>query len=142
MRAVPFTLPPNVLRHFYAGGKRIAALLGTPPQDHAPEEWIGAANTTFDGSRGLSRLPDGRLVRDAIEAELTDGSFPFRPELEDIVLRCLSKAPGERPQSIRCVRDALEAVYDPAGWTAADARAFWERTGTAWATDLAAEEAR
>ena len=25
----PFTLPPNVLRHFYAGGERIAALRGT-----------------------------------------------------------------------------------------------------------------
>ena len=65
----PYTLPPNILRHFYAGGERIAALRGTEPADHTPEEWIGAANTTFDGSRGLSRLPDGRLVRDALAAE-------------------------------------------------------------------------
>ena len=65
----PFTLPPNVLRHFYAGGARIAALRGLAPQDHTPEEWLGAANTTFDGSRGLSALPDGTLVRDAIEAD-------------------------------------------------------------------------
>lgn len=65
----PLALPPNVLRHFYAGGERIAALRGTTPQDHTPEEWIGAANTTFDGSRGLSALPDGTLVRDAIEAD-------------------------------------------------------------------------
>ena len=63
------TLPPNVLRHFYAGGERIAALRGTARQDHTPEEWIGATNTTFDGSRGLSALPDGTLVRDAIEAD-------------------------------------------------------------------------
>jgi mannose-6-phosphate isomerase len=65
----PLTLPPNVLRHFYAGGERIAALRGTPSAGHSPEEWIGAANTTFDGSRGLSRLPDGTLVRDALEAD-------------------------------------------------------------------------
>ena len=65
----PIALPPNVLRHFYAGGKRIAALRGTPPADHSPEEWIGAANTTFDGSRGLSALPDGTLVRDALAAD-------------------------------------------------------------------------
>jgi mannose-6-phosphate isomerase len=65
----PFPLAPNVLRHFYAGGERIAALRGTEPADHTPEEWLGAANTTFDGSRGLSRLPDGRLVRDALEAD-------------------------------------------------------------------------
>ena len=65
----PLVLPPNVLRHFYAGGERIAALRGTEPRDHTPEEWIGAANTTFDGSRGLSRLQDGTLVRDAIAAD-------------------------------------------------------------------------
>jgi mannose-6-phosphate isomerase len=65
----PITLPPNVLRHFYAGGGRIAALRGTEPADHTPEEWIGAVNTTFDGSRGLSALPDGTLVRDAIAAD-------------------------------------------------------------------------
>src|SRR5215210_1775330 len=50
-------------------GGRIAALRGTEPADHTPEEWIGAANTTFDGSRGLSRLPDGTLVRDALAAD-------------------------------------------------------------------------
>lgn len=65
----PFALPPNVLKHFYAGGERIAALRGTEPADHTPEEWIGAANTTFDGSRGLSRLPDGTQVRDALSAD-------------------------------------------------------------------------
>jgi mannose-6-phosphate isomerase len=65
----PYVLPPNILRHFYAGGERIAALRGTEPRDHTPEEWIGAANTTFDGSRGLSRLPDGTLVRDALAAD-------------------------------------------------------------------------
>src|SRR4051812_1784937 len=65
----PVALPPNILRHFYAGGERIAALRGTEPADHTPEEWIGAANTTFDGSRGLSHLPDGTLVRDAIERD-------------------------------------------------------------------------
>jgi mannose-6-phosphate isomerase len=60
-------LPPNVLRHFYAGGARIAALRGLELEsDHMPEEWIGAVNTTFDGTRGLSRFEDGTLVRDAI----------------------------------------------------------------------------
>jgi len=62
-------LGPNVLRHFYAGGARIAALRGTEPSDHTPEEWLGAVTSTFDGSRGLSRLSDGTLLRDAIEGE-------------------------------------------------------------------------
>jgi mannose-6-phosphate isomerase len=66
----PLVLPPNVLRHFYAGGPRIAALRGIElPDDHMPEEWIGAVNTTFDGSRGLSHLDDGTVLRDALAAD-------------------------------------------------------------------------
>ena len=66
----PHVLPPNVLSHFYAGGARIAALRGLElDSDHMPEEWLGAVNTTFDGTRGLSRLEDGTLVRDAIAAD-------------------------------------------------------------------------
>jgi mannose-6-phosphate isomerase len=67
--SAPVALPPNLLRHFYAGGERIAALRGLEPADHTPEEWIGAVNTTFDGARGPSALPDGTLVRDAIAAD-------------------------------------------------------------------------
>jgi mannose-6-phosphate isomerase len=67
----PLALPPNVLRHFYAGGERIARLRGlTLESDHMPEEWLGAVNTAFGhDERGLSRLDDGTLVRDAIGAD-------------------------------------------------------------------------
>jgi mannose-6-phosphate isomerase len=66
----PQLLPPNVLRHFYAGGARIAAFRGFDVEsDHMPEEWLGAVNTAFGATdRGLSRLPDGTLVRDAVAA--------------------------------------------------------------------------
>ena len=66
----PQVLPPNVLKHFYAGGPRIAALRGLElDSDHMPEEWIGAVNTMFGSDRGPSRLADGTLVRNAIEAD-------------------------------------------------------------------------
>jgi mannose-6-phosphate isomerase len=68
----PQTLPPNVLHHFYAGGERIARFRGIPLEsDHMPEEWIGAVNTTFAATngRGLSRMQDGTLVRDAIQSD-------------------------------------------------------------------------
>jgi mannose-6-phosphate isomerase len=61
-------LPPNPIRHFYRGGPAIAALRGFElDSDHAPEEWIGSAATLFgETERGLSRMPDGTLVRDAL----------------------------------------------------------------------------
>jgi mannose-6-phosphate isomerase len=67
----PLRLPPNLLHRFYLGGERIAQLRGTPvTDDHTPEEWIGAVNTSFgESTEGLSRLEDGTFVRDAIAAD-------------------------------------------------------------------------
>jgi mannose-6-phosphate isomerase len=64
-------LPPNPIRHFYRGGPAIARLRGIDVGgDHSPEEWIGSATTLFgETERGLSRLPDGALVRDALAAD-------------------------------------------------------------------------
>ncbi len=67
----PVALPPNLIDHFYAGGARIAALRGiATTSTHQPEEWL-AATVTRAGSEsvGLSRLPDGTLLRDAVAAD-------------------------------------------------------------------------
>ena len=56
---------------------------------------------------------------------------PLPAALDEIVLRCLAKSPEERHPSVRHLREALTAIHDPAGWTAEDARAFWERSGIA-----------
>jgi mannose-6-phosphate isomerase len=78
----PLALPPNVLRHFYAGGARLAAFRGlTLDSDHMPEEWIGSVTTAFgDGERGLSRLADGTFLRDAIAADPEAYLGPGRTE--------------------------------------------------------------
>jgi len=67
----PQVLPPNVLKHFYEGGPRIADLRGIELEsDHMPEEWIGATSTMFgQPERGLSRFKDGTLVRDAVQQD-------------------------------------------------------------------------
>jgi mannose-6-phosphate isomerase len=66
----PVLLPTNQFPHFYRGGDRIGALRGGPGGPMRPEEWIGSTVTRFgeelSGLTGLSRLPDGRLLRDAV----------------------------------------------------------------------------
>jgi len=64
----PLVLPPNWVPRFYLGGPAIAALRGTEPEgDRVPEDWVGSTTTVFgEDRRGLSRLPGGRLLRDAI----------------------------------------------------------------------------
>ena len=70
MRA-PLVLPPNQFRRFYSGGARIDALRGVPAgPDGRPEDWIGSTTTAFGSdSEGLSRVADGRLVRDLVRAD-------------------------------------------------------------------------
>jgi mannose-6-phosphate isomerase len=67
----PLELPPNQLRRFYRGGARIAAFRGLATiDDDAPEDWVGSTTTVHGDDRsGLSRLPDGRLLREALAAE-------------------------------------------------------------------------
>jgi mannose-6-phosphate isomerase len=56
---------------FYRGGARITTFRGEPPAaEYEPEDWVGSTTTVFgDPALGLTRLPDGRLLRDAIEAD-------------------------------------------------------------------------
>src|SRR3954469_21674986 len=68
----PQLLPRNQLSHFYRGGERLAAWRRAAGQagPNQPEEWL-ASMTTMSGEaeRGLSRLADGTLLRDAVEAD-------------------------------------------------------------------------
>lgn len=68
----PVVLPANRIRRFYAGGPRIDELRGVAAGNGAqgPEEWVGSTTTSFgEATQGLSRLADGRVLRDAIAAE-------------------------------------------------------------------------
>lgn len=68
----PIVLPSNrPPERFYRGGARISAFRGeeeAAPRE--PEDWVGST-TTIRGEEalGLTTLPDGRLLRDAIEAD-------------------------------------------------------------------------
>lgn len=66
----PMLLPVNQFDHFYRGGDRIGALRHGPGGPQRPEEWIGSATARFgQAPQGFSRLPDGRLLIEAIEAD-------------------------------------------------------------------------
>jgi mannose-6-phosphate isomerase len=66
----PVVLPPNQLRRFYKGGPRIDALRGEPQgEDGRPEDWVGSTARSWGSeTEGLSRLADGTVLKEAIEA--------------------------------------------------------------------------
>src|SRR5690242_16776936 len=68
----PQLLPRNQLEHFYRGGARLAAWRRAAPPATAsqPEEWLGSMTTVAgQAEKGLSRLADGTLLRDAVTAD-------------------------------------------------------------------------
>lgn len=66
----PVKLAPNQLRRNYRGGAALAELRGVPALAAAgPEDWVASTTTAWGAGAagaGLSRLPDGRLLRDAV----------------------------------------------------------------------------
>jgi mannose-6-phosphate isomerase len=68
---VPTLLAANQLERFYRGGARISWLRGASSANGGgPEDWVGSTTTALGAdSEGLSRLADGRFLRDAIEAD-------------------------------------------------------------------------
>ena len=68
----PLLLPANQPRSCYRGGARIAAFRGTPPPSdpYRPEDWIASTTARLgQAPAGLTTLPDGRLLRAAVEAD-------------------------------------------------------------------------
>ena len=69
---MPMLLPANQFDHFYRGGDRIGALRHGPGGPNRPEEWLGSTTARFGlAPAGLTVLPDGRLLFEAIETDPT-----------------------------------------------------------------------
>lgn len=69
---LPIALGPNQPPdRFYRGGPGIARFRGLAPDgDHVPEDWVASTTTLFgEEELGLSRLPSGTFLRDAVRAE-------------------------------------------------------------------------
>ncbi len=52
---------------------------------------------------------------------------PVPAALEQLLLQCLAKSPGQRPASARDLLDRLDDIVGLGDWTNEDARSWWER---------------
>ncbi|WP_199433475.1 class I mannose-6-phosphate isomerase [Qaidamihabitans albus] len=70
-RPEPIRLPANQPPQFYRGGSAIAALRGAGgTEEVGPEDWVASTTAMFgQDTKGLTRLPDGRWLREAVRAD-------------------------------------------------------------------------
>jgi mannose-6-phosphate isomerase len=65
----PTLLDPNLPDTFYRGSGRLSRFRGCELPDR-PEDWVASCTSRFGSPvQGLSPLPDGRLLRDAVAAD-------------------------------------------------------------------------
>ena len=65
-----FSVPANQPETFYRGAGRIAAFRSAPALPDRPEDWVASATSRFGlAPAGLSTLPDGRVLAEAIAAD-------------------------------------------------------------------------
>src|ERR1041384_3350045 len=50
---------------------------------------------------------------------------PLPADLESLILHCMEKAPGARPQTARDLLARLDSLADAGRWTQEEARAWW-----------------
>jgi mannose-6-phosphate isomerase len=68
----PIRLPANQPpARFYQGGERIAEFRGDgKAQPNTPEDWVGSTTSVRNcAPEGMTRLPDGRLLEDAVNSD-------------------------------------------------------------------------
>lgn len=123
-------------------------LLGTPlymsPESIQSSEGIDGRTDLYAlGSVGYFLLTgrppfDGDNVLDVCRQHLH--AVPVPPseiardvprELEALILACLAKAPGDRPQDAQCLQRDLDACQQTTAWTEEQAAAWWGQRGDA-----------
>jgi serine/threonine-protein kinase len=86
--------------------------------------WLLTAKPVFDlGSSPMQVLMDHIQKQPPSPSERTSAHIP--PVLDAILLRCLSKDPHDRPQTMQDLAESLARVPLPKPWTEERARRWW-----------------
>ncbi|HTE50117.1 MAG TPA: serine/threonine-protein kinase [Kofleriaceae bacterium] len=85
--------------------------------------WLLTGKLVFDEPSSM-KMTIAHATRDAIApSRVADQEIP--PALDQLILRCLAKAPGERPASAAAMMAELGATGLAAGWSPEQARRWW-----------------
>ncbi len=87
--------------------------------------WLMSGRPVFQGSSVMRIFTKHVQEAPPRLSHITELEVP--DALEELLLRCLAKAPEDRPQAIAELWRGLEAVQTAQPWTQSRARAWWQR---------------
>ena len=85
--------------------------------------WLVAGSQLFEGGSVYEVV--SKHLHDTPEAPSSRATQPIPPEFDALVLRCLAKAPGDRPSSARELAELLAAIPVSPHWTEPRAAQWW-----------------
>ncbi len=85
--------------------------------------WLLTGRLVFEGGSAAGTVAMHVKTSAVPPSQRTEQPIP--DDLERIIMRCLEKDPGRRPQSGEELAELLIATGLPARWTQADARGWW-----------------
>jgi tRNA A-37 threonylcarbamoyl transferase component Bud32 len=85
--------------------------------------WLLTGKTLFDTDKVEDLLQ--QQVKQAPVAPSKRLGRPISPDLEELIMRCLCKAPAQRPESASALEQALDRCQSAFAWTAQDAADWW-----------------
>ncbi|UCG76083.1 MAG: serine/threonine protein kinase [Gemmatimonadota bacterium] len=86
--------------------------------------WLLTGGCVFSGGTPLDALV--KHAREIPEPPSARSELAIPAELDQLVLACLEKDPDRRPPNAGVLRSRLDECVPHGGWTAAEARAWWD----------------
>ncbi len=87
--------------------------------------WLVAGRPVFEGRTVMNVMMQHVQESPPRLSRMTELQVPRA--LEELLLRCLAKAPDDRPQTASDLRDALVRVETAKAWTHENAEAWWQQ---------------
>lgn len=91
--------------------------------------WLLTGHQVFEGSTAMEVIVQHMRTAPPPPSSRSEAAIPRA--LDELVLKCLSKDPADRPPSAEALDDALASLSFESPWTADRARKWWELHGMA-----------
>ncbi|MCL4781822.1 MAG: serine/threonine protein kinase [Bryobacterales bacterium] len=86
--------------------------------------WMLTGQTVFEGATAVATILKHVTETPIPPSQRTENAVPA--DLEKVILRCLEKEPGRRPQTAEELSVLLAHCHDAQSWRRKEARAWWQ----------------